>query len=92
MELTQTKATENLPSVDEDDKIRLWQDSQHIDINSEVKKKDDLQERRVSNENGDEDLPDAESKAKPQETSKKTKKKKAKNKKAVDMLQNGEGG
>ncbi|KAJ7380056.1 Ankyrin repeat and zinc finger domain-containing protein 1 [Desmophyllum pertusum] len=85
------KSNRNLPSVDEDDKIRLWQDSQHIDINSEVKKKDDLQERHVSNENGDEDLPDAESKAKPQETSKKTKKKKAKNKKAVDMLQNGEG-
>ncbi|XP_078375747.1 LOW QUALITY PROTEIN: tRNA endonuclease ANKZF1-like [Oculina patagonica] len=90
MELTQTKPTENLPSVDDDDKIRLWQETQTVDSNSEITKNDS--QEIVSTENGDKDQLSIESKTRPQETSKKTKKKKAKNKKSesVEMLRNGE--
>lgn len=92
MELQQTKPTENLPSVDNDNKIRSWQNSQSIDSNSEVKK-NTLRERNEI-ENSDEDQPGKESERRPQETSKKTKRKKTKNKKAesVDMLRNDEEG
>ena len=98
MELTQRKTKENLPSVDDDDKVRLWQDSQTIDSNSEGKKNNSQQ--RNGNENCDEHQPGlesepgAESEVRPQDTSKKTKKKKAKNKKAElgDMLRNGQEG
>ena len=98
MELTQTKTKENLSLVNDDDKIRLWQDSQTIDSNSEVTTSNSQQ--RNDNENSDEHQPGlesepgAEAQARPQETSKKTKKKKAKSKKAdsLDMLRNGQEG
>ena len=90
MELTETKPSK--PSVD--DKIRLWQETQTVDGDSEIKKNDSHEKHLVSTENGDEDQPGTESKTRPQEPSKKTKKKKAKNKKneSADMLRNGEEG
>lgn len=98
VEMTQTKTKENLSLVDDDDKVRLWQDSQTINSNSEVKTSNSQQ--RNDTENSDEDQPGlesgpgAESQARPQETSKKTKRKKAKSKKAesLDMLHNGQEG
>lgn len=94
VEMTQTKTKENLSLVNDDDKVRLWQDSQ----TSEVKTSNSQQ--RNDTENSDEDQPGlesgpgAESQARPQETSKKTKRKKAKSKKAesLDMLHNGQEG
>ena len=84
--------------VNDDDKVRLWQDSQTIDSNSEVTTSNSQQ--RNDNENSDEHQPGlesepgAEAQARPQETSKKTKKKKAKSKKteSLDMLRNGQEG
>lgn len=89
---------ENLSLVNDDDKVRLWQDSQTISSSSE-RKKDNSQERNGT-ENTDEHQPGlesgpgTESQARPQETSKKTKRKKAKSKKAElgDMLRNGQEG
>ena len=97
VEMTQTKTKENLSLIDDNDKVRLWQDSQTINSNSEVKTSNSQQ--RNDTENSDEDQPGlesgpgAESQARPQETSKKTKRKKAKSKKAesLDMLRNGQG-
>ena len=98
MELTQTKTKENLSLLDDDDKVRLWQDGQTIDSNSEVKTSNPQQ--RNDTENSGKTQPElesesgAESQARPQETPKKTKKKKAKSKKAesLDMLRNGQEG
>lgn len=93
MELTQTKTKENL--VNDDDKVRLWQNSQTINSNCEA-----ITQQRNDTENsnehqpGLESEPGTESQARPQETSKKTKRKKAKSKKAElgDMLHNGQKG
>ena len=92
MDLTQSKPTQNLPSVDDGDKIQLWQETSTVDSNSEMK--ENHSQEVVSTENGDEHQPGTESNAKPQETPKKAKKKKAKNKKtdSANMLRNGEGG
>lgn len=91
MDLTQRKPTENVPSLDDGDKIELWQQTNTVDSNSEMKENDS--QEVVSNENGDKDQPGTKSNAKPQETLKKVKKKKAKTKKtdSVDMLRNGGG-
>lgn len=96
--MTQTKTKENLSLVDDDDKVRLWQDSQTIVSNSEVKTSNSQQrndtENSDENQPGLESGPGAESQARPQETSKKTKRKKAKSKKAesLGMLCNGQEG
>ena len=98
MELTQTKTKENLPSVDDDDKVRLWQDSRTVDSNSEGKKNNSQQGNDTENSGehqpGLESEPGAESEVRPQETSKKAKRKKAKNKKVElgDILCNGQEG
>ena len=97
MEFTQTKTKENLSLVD-DNKVRLWQDSQTMDSNSEVKTSNPQQRNDTENsdktQSGLESEPAAESQTRPQETSKKTKRKKAKSKKAesLDMLRNGQKG
>ena len=96
--LMELKTTDNSPLVDEDDKVRLWQDCQTIDSSSEAKKNNSQQ--RNDTENSDEHKPglksepDVQLQARPQETSKKTKRKKAKSKKAesVDMSRNGQEG
>ena len=92
VELTQSKPSK--PSVDDGDKIRLWQETQSIDGESEIKKNDSHEMHLASSEKSDEGQTGTESKTRPQESSKKTKKKKAKNKKneSVDMLRNGEEG
>ena len=98
VELSQTKTKDNLSSVNDDDKVRFWQDSQTIDSTSEVKLNNS--QERNDTENRDELKPASESElvvelqARPQETSKKTKRKKAKNKKAesLDMLHHGQEG
>lgn len=98
VELSQTKTKDNLSSVNDDDKVRLWQDSQTMDSNSEVKQ--NYSQKINDTENSDELKPASESElvvepqARPQEKSKKTKRKKAKNKKAesLDMLRHGQEG
>lgn len=98
MELSQTKTKDNLSSVNDNDIVRLWQDSQTVDGTSEVKQNNS--QERNDTENSDEQKPGSESKlaiepqTRPQETSKKTKRKKAKNKKAqsLDMLRHGQEG
>ena len=67
--------------------MQSWQESQNIDNHSEG------QEGTDSKENDDEGKLDTASEVKPEETPKKTKKKKAKNKRvALLELQNGEKG
>lgn len=98
VELSRTKTKDNLSSVNDDDKVRLWQDSQTMDSNSEIKQ--NYSQKRNDTENSDELKPASESElvvepqARPQEKSKKTKRKKAKNKKAesLDMLRHGQEG
>ena len=98
VELSQTKTKDNLCSAKDGDKVRLWQDSQTIDSTSEVKQNNS--QERNNTENNDELKPASESElvvepqARPQETSKKTKRKKAKNKKAesLDILRYGQEG
>ena len=77
MNLTHNKAKENVPAVDDGDKIRSWQASQAVASDNEV---------AIGQ-------PDSGSTTKVQEAPKKTKKKKAKNikKESVDGLQNAEG-
>jgi len=95
-ELTQTKTKENLSLVNDDDKVRLWQNSQTTISNSEGKEHNTQQRNDTENSDehqpGLESEPGTESQARPQETSKKTKRKKAKSKKAElgDMLHNGQ--
>ena len=91
MNLTHNKAKENVPAVDDGDKIRSWQASQAVASDNEVAI--DSQERNISLERSDEGQPDSGSTTKVQEAPKKTKKKKAKNikKESVDGLQNAEG-
>lgn len=97
-ELTQTKRKENLSLVNDDDKVRLWQNSQTTISNSEGKEHNTQQRNDTENSDehqpGLESEPGTESQARPQETSKKTKRKKAKSKKAElgDMLHNGQKG
>ena len=84
--MTQTETADSLPAVVQD-KVQSWQESQNIDNHSEG------QEGMDSKENGDEEKLDTASAVKPEETPKKTKKKKAKNKKVALLdLQNGEKG
>ena len=89
--LTHNKAKENVPAVDDGDKIRSWQASQAVASDNEVAI--DSQERNISLERSDEGQLDSGSTTKVQEAPKKTKKKKAKNikKESVDGLQNAEG-
>ena len=75
MQLTQRKSAEDLPTVEED-KVRSWQEGQNVDNNTEEKENIDSQENSVCNEKDDPDQPCMASAAKPQEASKKTKKKK----------------
>lgn len=83
-QLTQTKTAENLPTAEED-KIRSWQASQITDQSRN--------EKTNSRGNDDRDEVDMVYAAKPEENSKKTKKKKAKNKRSVECeSQNGEKG
>lgn len=90
MNLTHNKAKENVPAVDDGDKIRSWQASQAVASDNEVAI--DSQERNISLERSDEGQPDSGSTTKVQEAPKKTKKKKAKNikKESIDGLQNAE--
>ena len=99
MELTQTKTKEKLPLVNDDDKVRVWQDSQTIDSSSERKKNNSQEQNGTENSNEHQPVLESEpgtteSQARPQETSKKTKRKKAKSKKAElgDMFRNGQEG
>ena len=91
MNLTYNKAKENVPAVDDGDKIRSWQASQAVASDNEAAI--DPQERNISLERSDKGQPDSGSTTKVQEAPKKTKKKKAKNikKESVDGLQNAEG-
>lgn len=84
--MTQTETAESLPTVVED-KVQSWQESQNIYNHSEG------QEGMDSKENDDENKLDTASEVKPEETPKKVKKKKSKNKRvALLELQNGEKG
>ena len=81
--MTQTETAESLPTVVED-KVQSWQESQTIDNHSEG------QEGMDSKEDHDEVKLDTSSEVKSEETPKKAKKKKAKNKRvALWELQNG---